>query len=289
MKKLLFLGFLFALSQANLANATESYYYRYGTAPSHPESYRPAPQLAQPTPNNAQYGFYQNRSNRVSNQYSNQYPPQYANQLYVTGGNPYAATYRTANVNQNSNSYYGSPVFTPNAPNIRPQQRVSKLYYLGVHGGLGATLGWDNSEHKPIKPVFGLVAGTWAAPDIRLDAEFDYHLKGTLVNNRKERTTYRQYDFGANAYYDFPMTQYGFRPFVGGGLWLVKKMATTQNKLTQASTSHSGWKLGLSASAGVFYPINESLRLSSMLRARYIITNESLYNIEALVGAYYSF
>lgn len=264
------LGFVLLTHFATQTMATESYYLRYGYPVDAVGTNPAAPQQYIQTPKAGQYGFYGQQSRAG------------ANPRYITGGNPYAATPRQS-VYDNQNSYYSSPVF-------KEETRTrAKLYYLGAHGGLGGTFGWDNGEKKPIKPILGVVAGTWATPDIRLDAEFDYHVKGNLSKKSEGKKTYKQYDLGANAYYDFPMTRYGFQPFVGGGLWLIKKMVTAQNSTTHKDESHSGWKLGLSAAAGLAFPINDNWRISSMLRARYIVTNEGLYNLEALIGAQYAF
>ncbi len=292
MKNWVGLGLVVLLTQTMPVSATESYYHRYGYPTNNPQiasesypvttrtvdaPYAPAsvtttqpvmPQQYTQTPRAPQYGFYA-QSSRFN-----------GNQRYITGGNPYVATSQTS-AYSNQNSYYNSPVFTEET------RTRAKLYYLGVHGGIGGTFGWDHGEKNPIKPVLGLIAGTWATPNIRLDAEFDYHVKGNIGKGSQSTKTYKQYDLGANAYYDFPITKYGFQPFIGGGLWLVKKMVTAHEGAS--GKSHSGWKLALSAAAGLAYPINENWRLTSMLRARYIVTNEGLYNLEALIGATYSF
>jgi len=321
MNKVAILGMACILAPATLANATESYAYRYGvtntsaygtpeqTAPYIPtvypaqnpypaqggypvqqaypaqnpypaqngypavisnNPYNPAqpaimqhPAMVQantPAPHVAQYGFYRQKSGQAVR-------PQ-----YIIGGNPYAVPYRSSSDNQNS--YYNSPVFADDAP-----RRARRLYYAGARIGLSGVF---TKSGNFVKPALGLFAGTWIKENVRADIEFDYHAKGNL----KKHTTYQQYDLGGNVYYDFPMLSSGFRPFVGGGLWLVKKKTTASADST--SSSHSGWKLALSGSAGLTYPVTDHFSLSGMLRARYIVTSDSIYNLEALFGATYS-
>ena len=287
MKKLATLGIVFLLSQVFEAQATESFYYRYGDSNATPAAvgaeatyahqqapnspYMPSQQVIvqQPTmvqqpapaPHVAQYGFYR------------QQPSQAVRPQYIIGGNPYATPYRPSANNQNS--YYSSPVFMKDA-----SQRAKKLYYAGARLGLASTS--TKKSGSAIKPMLGLFIGTWADNNIRLDAEFDYHAKSSL----KQKTTYHQYELGANVYYDFPVTQSGWQPFVGAGLWTVKTKTTKHNGAT--SSSSSNLRLALSASAGAAYPINEYLTFSAMLRGRYLITGESIYNIEGLVGVSYA-
>ena len=288
------------LSITTITHASESYYHRYGTtvntppvapsnqvaAPIQPRNQpemiannatqrQPAPQIIvqqqviEQTPPAAHYGFYGQKSIQGSGQ------------RFIVGGNPYVPP--SDQINQNA--YYNSPVFKEEVKNKKTQ---NKLYYVGIRGGIGGTFGWDNGQHKPVKPIFGLVAGTWATPDIRLDAELDYHLKGKLSNNSTRQTTYKQYDLGANIYYDFPKIEHGLIPFVGGGLWLVNKKITDK-PIVGKTVSNSSWRWGFSANAGLTYPISEAFSLSAMLRGRYLITSESLYNLEALFGAQYAF
>ena len=305
MNKLTTLGLILFLNPITMANATESYYYRYGTnqapaAPATAQNRAPmatAPTATTPmatpiqptgnanvigqpsavsqpitqrsagaTPHVSHYGFYGQKSIQGSGP------------RFIVGGNPYTPSMRT-----NQNSYYNSPVLTQEEQAAR---MAKKFYYLTFRGGIGGTFGWDNGQSNPVKPIFGLVAGTWANQNVRLDAEFDYHLKGKLSKSGKNQATYKQYDLGANAYYDFEPIKFGMTPFIGGGLWLVKKKATGKVK---GRSSSSGWRTGLSVSTGLIYPLTNAFSLSAMLRGRYLITSESLYNLEALFGITYSF
>ena len=303
MNKLTALSLIVLLNPITMAAATESYYYRYGErlpaqAPVTSASSAPvapnAPTIseerqsntnmviqqqssAQPVvqrtvyaaPNAAHYGFYGQKSIQGSGP------------RFTVGGNPY-----TPSVRINQNSYYRSPVLTQEA---QEAMRAKNLYYLGFRAGIGSTRGWSKGRHAPTKPLFGFVAGTWIKPNVRLDAEFDYHLKGKLANTATHQLSYKQYDLGANMYYDFSEIKYGLKPFVGGGLWLVKKRITDRTIATGKTESSSGWKCGFSASAGLTYPITDAFSLSAMLRGRYIVTNDSIYNLEALLGANYAF
>lgn len=301
MNKLIALGFALLLAQTTAVSATESYYYRYGSTQPAPvattepiyteqaatptntiiqqdnviytDEAAPQPtasvtttQRTRATPNVAHYGFYGQKS------------VQSVDGQYIIGGNPYTTT------SGNQNSYYASPVFDQK----KQKKQINKLYYLGVRAGLGSTFGWDHGNHHPIKPIFGAFAGTWVTPDVRAEAELDYHMKGKISDTEKSQVTYKQYDLGTSVYYDFEPTRYGFKPFVGGGLWFVKKKLKEQ-AVRAATKTTSGWRVGLSASAGVSYPITDVFSLSAMLRGRYIITNDSIYNLEALLGAHYAF
>lgn len=296
MNKFTVLSFLL-LAPVTMAQATESYFHRYGensantaTVSTTPSTNTPKT-LAQPygtpqpvtesttttlvhpqpiyaTPNQANYGFYGQKSVPSTKPH------------FLIGGNPYTLSTQT-----NQNSYYNTP--EPIKENT-PPVLSKKLYYVGLHTGLGKTFGWDHGEHNQIKPIFSLFAGTWATPSLRLDAELAYHVKGRLSRSTERQTTYKQYDLGANAYYDFSKIKFGLKPFVGGGFWFVKK-TIKDSAVGENSKSSSHWRSALSASAGLTYPITDVFSLSAMVRGRYIITQESLYNIEALLGARYDF
>ncbi len=180
---------------------------------------------------------------------------------------------------------YRSPVYNSTA------SRQGKDWYADLHIGVGGTLGWKGDFDTPIAPIWGIALGKRLSPTVRADAEFNYHLKADLVDTDTGSIEYQQYDLGANIYYDFPVRSHlPVRPFVGAGIWAVKGKASAKSyngrKLDGAD---SKIKLGLSAAAGVVYPINEMFSLLAMARARYIVTDDKLYNIEGLVGVRYYF
>lgn len=193
--------------------------------------------------------------------------------VYLAGG--YAG--------EQPNNVYNSPVY-----NSAVVQRQG--HYLDAHFGIGATLGWKHGFDTPVGPVWGLAFGTRFKPLIRGDIEFNYHEEARLAKVKGHEVTYKQYDLGANVYYDFPVQSHiTFKPFVGAGIWATKGKATAKHKEAKIVSTDSDIKLGLSVAGGVIYPLNELFSLYAMARARYIVTDENLYNLEGLLGIRYHF
>jgi len=180
---------------------------------------------------------------------------------------------------------YQSPVYNSQAV------RQGKDWYADLHLGVGGTLGWKGDFDTPIGPVWGIAIGKRVLPNVRVDVEFNYHTKADLVDNDTGSIEYQQYDLGANVYYDFPVRSHlPVKPFVGAGVWGVKgKASASSYNGKKLATADAKVKLGLSAAAGVIYPINDMFSVLAMARARYIVADENLYNIEGLIGLRYHF
>ena len=272
MKKIIVFGACVAVAQPAVAQMTESYYYRVGEAPE--VVLAASSQQANPAPAPQTYGFYR------------QQPA--AQAPYAQGGTQtyYAAPnrggYGQAGYNQNSYNqanYYRSPVYN--------QQAVAKkLYYVGVHGGVATSMGWPKGMDDLVVPMFGLTLGTYLTNNVRVDGEFAYHAEGKLAKTHRTEVKYKQYNLGANVYYDFDASPV-FKPFVGAGIWGVQ--GKTSAKIDDKSKAMSGVKTGLSVSAGVKRVINENFSFIAMARGRYIFSKEGIYNLEALLGIQYHF
>lgn len=234
------------------------------------------------------YGFYQQpiQQNYHANVQSRPQMMWYPTRQQVALANGQVYTNPVYDMEQDSQpNVYQSPVYNSKA--IR--QRNS--WYADLKLGVGVTMGWKKGFDKPISPVWGIAIGKKLSSTLRADVEFAHHLNGELVDTDTGTIEYKQYELGANVYYDFPVRSHlPFRPFVGAGIWGVKARATaTSYNGKRLDTADSNIKLGLSATAGVIYPINEMFSLLAMARARYIVTDDHLYNLEGLVGVRYHF
>ncbi|MBQ3695480.1 MAG: porin family protein [Alphaproteobacteria bacterium] len=231
------------------------------------------------------YGFYQQPTpapySNVTPQRSSQmmwYPTQ---QQRLEAG-LYGASYETASAEQKADPYR-SPVY--NSKEVRRK----RPFYADFRLGIGVTMGWPSGLDKPVSPIWGVAVGTRMSPTVRVDAEFDYHTEGKLATEEHRKIKYKQYDFGANIYYDFPVNAaLRVYPFVGAGIWAVKGKANGKYQGLKVSST-SDINLGLSVAGGVTYPINEMFSLVAMARARYIHTDDNLYNLEGLIGVRYHF
>jgi len=268
MKKLLLLGAALLVAQSVSAQMTESYYYRMGEHPTQVMTAPPQPVYAAPASPQA-YSFYRN-----PNTYYAPGAQAARQQAYYAAANP---SYGRPMYNQNS--YYRSPVYN--------QQAVArKLFYAGAHVGVGTSLGWPNGLNDLVVPVGGLTIGTYLDDNVRADAEFLYHGEGKLAKLNNGEVKYKQYNLGANIYYDIN-TGSLMKPFIGAGVWGVQ--GKTSAKLNERSSLMSGVKLGLSISAGITRPITDEFTFVAMARARYIFSKEGIYNLEGLFGVQYHF
>jgi len=179
---------------------------------------------------------------------------------------------------------YQSPVYKSK---VVQQKRG---WYADLHLGVGGTSGWKGNLDTPVGPVWGIAVGTRLSPTLRVDAEFAYHTKAKLTKTAVAKAEYKQYDLGANVYYDFPVQSHiVVKPFVGLGLWGVNGKVTVSRGSKHISSKNHNFKLGVSAAAGVAYPINQVLSLIALGRVRYIAMDDALWNIEGLMGIRYHF
>ena len=259
----------------------------YPTASAY-DAYAPAPTSVQA------YGFYQQPApaapatvpatyGRTQQSQMMWYPTQ--QQRAVASGYPYPASAYYMQDDMPQQEYVSrSPVYNSKAT------RQKKSLYADVRLGIGGTPGWGNGFDTPIGPVWGIALGTRLSPTVRVDAEFAYHTEAKLATENHTKVKYRQYDLGANVYYDFPTNAgLGVRPFVGAGIWGIKGKASAVHKGFKIADADSDIKLGMSVAGGVVYPINEMFSAVAMARARYIDTEEDLFNIEGFVGLRYHF
>ncbi len=301
MKKYLLATFCLATlsAQAQMApESTGSYTYSYAQdrveqGYNVPVSYQnnayanPAYVPGNPAPVSPQvYGFYQQP---VEQNYDANYPrPQMMwyptqQQRAVASGQMYQMpSSSSAQEMPQQPDVYQSPVYAIS-------QKGS--WYIDLRLGIGGTDGWENDFDIPVGPIWGFAIGKKISPNVRVDAEFDYHLKAKLAKTALAKIEYKQYDLGANIYYDFPLQSHvRVRPFIGAGIWAVDGKTTVSSKKgTRISSADSDIKLGLSGALGIAYPISEVLSLIAMARARYIMTKEELWNIEGLLGIRYHF
>ena len=226
------------------------------------------------------YGFYQNTSNGYQGSSSNLiwYPT--ARQRAQGFGQP---PYDDAGYVPSAGGYqrYQSPVYKQDAPRKR-------FFYVGAQVGMGSTRGWRGHLDHPLVAVWGLTLGTNIKPNVRADVEWLYHMKGKLDSAPGTRIDYKQHSLGANFYYDFP-TQSVVRPFVGVGIWGVKGKISGQYRRTRDIDVSSDVKLAFSIAAGLSYKVTEEFSLMSLLRARYIMSKDDVYNLEGLLGVKYHF
>ena len=178
--------------------------------------------------------------------------------------------------------YYGSPAYNQN-PGFRKRQ-----YYADFHLGAGSTLSIGKGTDTPTAGVWGVTVGTFFKNNIRGDVEFNYHLSGKLAKEGKKEVKYKQYDLGANVYYDMPTSAYRVKPFMGVGVWGVKGKANGSYKTNDLDLL-DGKKFAVSLAGGATYDLSTSFSLYGMVRARYIFCDEDVYNLEGLLGIRYYF
>ena len=159
--------------------------------------------------------------------------------------------------------------------------------YATIRTGFGGTMGWGKGAKDPVGAIFNIAIGKYLSNNLRVDGEIGYHTKGKLysryVGERKLEIKYRQYDLGANAYYDFPAMSNDWVPFIGAGVWLVKSRASGQNnevKIASSDKTH----LAVSGAVGATYRLNEVFTAEAMGRFRYLFTKDNVYNLEVLLG-----
>ena len=227
----------------------------------------------------ASYGFYQNEAAGESSSGKLTWYPTLRQRAQAFGQAPYDYRYGNQAVR---GTVSRSGVYREEAP---PQKR---FFYVGTQVGAGSTLGWKGGAKHPVVPLWGLTLGTKVTSAVRVDLEFLYHTKAKLMDSVGEKVEYKQYELGANWYYDFP--RYGaLRPFVGAGIWGVKGKLSGYYKGNQQVSGESGLKLGLSVATGASYQVDEMLSLLALLRARYVARKDDVYNLEGLLGVRYHF
>ncbi|MBQ4472333.1 MAG: porin family protein [Alphaproteobacteria bacterium] len=179
--------------------------------------------------------------------------------------------------------YYGSPVYD--------QQKIAykqKKYYADFHLGAGGTFSIGNGLDSPTGGVWGVTVGTYLKNNLRADVEFNYHMNGKLGKEGRKEIKYKQYDLGANLYYDMPTNAYVVKPFLGVGIWGVKGKANGSYKTNDLDLI-DGKKFAVSLAGGATYDLTPDFSLFGMLRARYIFCDEDVYNLEGLLGIRYYF
>lgn len=199
------------------------------------------------------------------------------------GQPPYDTQVATEDMDEDDlQKLYHSPVYNSKAV------RNKKSLYAGFQLGFGTTLGWEEKLDTTLVPMWSATLGTIVQPNVRLDAEFVYHTKRQFLNDKNGKVEYKQYNLGANIYYDFPV-RYTAKPFIGAGIWAVKGKASGKYQGSKIQSINSSMRLAFSVAAGVTYPLTDVLNLIAMGRARYIFTDSDLYNLEGLFGFQYHF
>ena len=188
---------------------------------------------------------------------------------------------------------YGYANATPQAaPVPKPlykaeDTKVAKNYYGVLRLGYGATYGWNSPFKTPRSVIINGAAGMYLPKQFRADIDLAYHVKDTLYTEAGRSFKYSQYDISVNGYYDFNVSQ-TIKPFVGLGLGITnsKVSGTTRGAL---KISDDETNLAFSASGGLTYYLTNDIALEALLRARYILSDGDLYNIEGLLGVRYDF
>jgi len=168
-------------------------------------------------------------------------------------------------------------------------QELGKKYYAALRLGYGGTYGWNKPFREPKSVMFNGVLGLYLPNQFRADFDLTYHTKETLYKEEGEPTfDYSQYDLGVNLYYDVNAFE-KLKPFLGVGIGLTNSKAsgTTQHPALKVSDDETN--LSFAATAGIAYYLNRNVALEALMRARYILCDGDLYNIEGLVGVRYDF
>ena len=223
------------------------------------------------------------------------YPqPVYQNNAYAQAqyGQDYAAY-------QNYQEEFGSsPAFSDASP-VFSKKAAQKRFYLTTRVGMGKTTGFDDKNVKgkmkdPSSAILSLSLGGYLTSNIRVDAEFAYHTKGKLYEEKglyaDGKLEYDQYDFGLNGYYDF-WAGSKLRPFVGVGIWGSSARVHAKAVNTYRDTyddRNTEIQFAVSGAVGAAYHFTDTFALEVMGRARYIF-DEDIYNLEGLLGTRFSF
>ena len=181
---------------------------------------------------------------------------------------------------------YSSPIY-----NGRDSLRRNR-FYLTVRGGYGPTLGWKKGADDPYGIIANGVIGIYLGNNFRLDAEAAYHTKDSLWRDKEggaeAKVEYEQYDYGINAYYDIQLGHSRLKPFLGVGGWIVSSRKVADEDFSVSATEDKT-NFAVSGAAGLSYEVSNWFTLEAMGRGRYIFCKCGLYNIEALLGARFSF
>lgn len=140
---------------------------------------------------------------------------------------------------------------------------------------------------------FGLslsgAAGMYINENFRADIEIGYHFEREIASISdlwySYDINYSQMDFMLNGYYDFKNTGSSLTPFIGGGLGFFNSEISVSDYGDAASDT----VLGLALAGGASYPVNDIVSAEGMLRAKYLFDEGSAINLEAIVGARFSF
>ena len=263
MKKLLLLPILSLCAinvQAGSTNAVPTSYYG-----GYPSEYAANNQAGTLQPSRSGYKVYVDSSQRPERVYTRTYPAAYG----YAEATPQAA-----------------PV--PKSVYKVEEPKAIKKYYGVLRLGYGATHGWNSPFKTPRSVIINGAAGMYLPNQFRADIDLAYHIKDSLYKTETGKNfDYSQYDLSVNGYYDFNLSQ-TVKPFVGLGLGLTNsKVSGATNGALKISDDETN--LAFSVSGGLDYYLTNNIALEALLRARYILCDGDLYNIEGLLGVRYDF
>ena len=145
---------------------------------------------------------------------------------------------------------------------------------------------------------FGLAlsgaVGMYLNNNFRADVEIGYHFEKEIASYSdygvEAKINYSQMDFMVNGYYDFHNAG-TLVPFIGGGLGFFNSEITEEISAGYygGEISASDTVLGVALAGGASYPVNDMISAEGMVRAKYLFDEGSAINLEAIVGARFSF
>ena len=168
----------------------------------------------------------------------------------------------------------------------------AKRFYISPRLGISYInfLDSDDEDMSGFGLSLGAAAGMYFGNNFRADVEIGYHFEKELASFDAVDVNYSQIDFMLNGYYDFHNVG-TLVPFVGAGVGFFNSEITldVSSPYGSGEASASDTVLGVALAGGASYPVNDVVSAEGMLRAKYLFDEGSAINLEAIVGARFSF
>ena len=173
----------------------------------------------------------------------------------------------------------------------------NKRFYVSPRLGFSYVnfLDAGDEDYSGFGLSLGAAAGMYFGDNFRADVEIGYHFEREIASYSdygfEFKLNYSQMDFMLNGYYDFHNAG-ALVPFVGAGIGFFNSELTEDISSAYGfggEGSASDTVLGVALAGGASYPINDMVSAEGMVRAKYLFDEGSAINLEAIVGARFSF